>query len=189
MNLARLAFPDSGPQVLTVRLKQTGTPSISVGVILWQGTRAITAASFQPTTSFADCTIHLSAAEIARITDYANLQVEVASPVLVSCCPDGLPAVLQPCAIRVIPGSFGQIEPCMTPMAADRDRSRGGYGVRPSIRDRRGDSRRWRQCRRVPQHLANRHWHGLAATDYNVPGVTHELRHVPGRDLDREPSR
>jgi hypothetical protein len=95
VNLARLAFPDSGPQVLTVRLKQTGTPGVSVGVILWQGTRAIAATNFLPTTSFDNYTINLSDTEIARITDYANLQVEVASPATVSCCPNEIPAVLR----------------------------------------------------------------------------------------------
>jgi hypothetical protein len=94
VNLARLARPSSGPQVLTVRLKQTGTPSISVSVTLWQGTTSIAGGSVQPAGSFTDFTITLSDAEIARITDYANLQVEVATAVAAGCCPDPLPSTL-----------------------------------------------------------------------------------------------
>lgn len=94
LNLAHLARPGSGPQVLTVRLKQTGTPAISVTVTLWQGSTAIAGGSIQPTASFADYTITLSDSEIARITNYANLQVEVATSLVIACCPDPLPITL-----------------------------------------------------------------------------------------------
>lgn len=94
VNLTHLARPDGGAQALTVRMKQTGMPATSASVILWQGTKPITGASFALMTSFTNCTISLSAAEIARITDYANLQVQVITPVTVLCCPNMLPAVL-----------------------------------------------------------------------------------------------
>jgi len=94
VNLAQLARPGSGAQVLTVRLKQTGTPAILASVTLWQGTTAIAGGSFQPTALFSDYAITLSAAEIARITDYANLQVEIATSLIIACCPDPLPIKL-----------------------------------------------------------------------------------------------
>jgi hypothetical protein len=78
VKLDALAYPDSGPQTLTVRLQATGSPPFpNVTILLLQGTRVIAYQIVQPTAAFADYTITLSADESRWITDYTDLRVEV----------------------------------------------------------------------------------------------------------------
>jgi hypothetical protein len=81
-----LAKPVAGAYTLTVRLKCTQLPAVAVKVTLRMGfggavaTRIIT-----PTTSFADYAIVLTAAEIAAITRYDDLRLNVAAGPTTDC--------------------------------------------------------------------------------------------------------
>jgi hypothetical protein len=98
VKLQGLAYPDlaAGAPTLTVRLRQTGTDAVPVFVLLLQGDQTIAGRSFQPTQSFEYYVMTLTSGEIARITNYADLSVQVTAgnSVEVTCCPNELPLVL-----------------------------------------------------------------------------------------------
>jgi hypothetical protein len=97
VQLRPLAWPKPGGTTrLTVRLRQSGGGgTMLVTVSLWQGSTLIAVRVFTPTANFADYVIDLTAAEVAAISDYSILRVQVtASKPVVSCCPQGISAVL-----------------------------------------------------------------------------------------------
>lgn len=96
VNLKPLAWPDSGPQTLTVRMKRTDADAVPVLVLLLQGTTPVAARSFAPSQGYADHVLTLTDAEKARITDYGQLRLRVIAghSVQVACCPDKLPEFL-----------------------------------------------------------------------------------------------
>jgi hypothetical protein len=73
------AYPDSGPQTLTIMLQSLGPTSVPVTILLLQG--AVTIASFSTTApvnvQFQTQTFELTEAQINRINPYANLNVLV----------------------------------------------------------------------------------------------------------------
>jgi hypothetical protein len=78
VKLDALAWPDNGPQTLTVRLQATGsTPFPNVIVLLLQGTAIIAYRTVQPTATFTNYDFALTQAEIDLITDYTNLHLRV----------------------------------------------------------------------------------------------------------------
>src|SRR5205823_3493819 len=95
VKLTRLACPKTpGDQILTVRLRQTGTDGSATFALL-QGDQVIGGQAFEPTTSFAPFSMTLTAEQIARISDYADLRVVVvANDPVVSGCDNPLPALL-----------------------------------------------------------------------------------------------
>jgi hypothetical protein len=97
VKLAALAWPEAGPETLTVRVQQVGSGSDSVTMTLLQGDGTIIASRLaQAPSSFANAfDPPLSTAEINRITDYTDLHVRVTAGLIqTSCCPNGLPPLL-----------------------------------------------------------------------------------------------
>jgi hypothetical protein len=95
VSLSKLAQPAlPGQEVLTVRL--AGDGSTRATVVLLQGDQAIASQTVTPGSSFQDFALTLTAAQVAQITDYTDLHVQVtAGDVTVACCPDNpLPAIL-----------------------------------------------------------------------------------------------
>jgi hypothetical protein len=94
--LASMALPDIGPQILKVRVRNTGPDQIEVTAKLMDGTTLVAIRLFYPTQSFVTYEFPLTAAEIARIVNYEDLTLRVtAGPaVSVPCCPNRLPEVL-----------------------------------------------------------------------------------------------
>ena len=103
VKLAALARPEAGSQVLTINLQKTDSGSAPVTVALLQGATVIGEWPVTPTTSFADHCLTLTDTQVAAITDYSNLRVQVTaggspssssssssseSGVVTSCCPD-----------------------------------------------------------------------------------------------------
>jgi hypothetical protein len=95
VNLTPLAWPDQGAETLTVRLRQTAGGAAVAAVALLQGDSLIALQNFTLTTSFANYVINLTAAQIALITNYALLRVQVTTSVTVGCCPNSIEAALQ----------------------------------------------------------------------------------------------
>jgi hypothetical protein len=96
VNLNPLAWPGSGSQIVSVRLKATASNGPNVSVILLQSGTAIAAWNIPaPSTSFADYSFTLTPAQGALITDYTQLRLEVvAGGPTVACCPNSLPYAL-----------------------------------------------------------------------------------------------
>ncbi len=97
VKLRGVAWPDLGlpaaAEVLTVRL--AGDGSTPATVVLLQGNKLIASRRVVPGSAFQDCLLTLTAAEVAQISDYTDLHVEViAGDVSVSCCPNPVPPVL-----------------------------------------------------------------------------------------------
>jgi hypothetical protein len=93
VKLAALAVPCAGAEALTVRMSGDGATPVAVALL--QGSQIIAANIFTPTAGFQDYTLTLTAAQVAQITDWTDLHVEViAGEPTVSCCPNPLPAVL-----------------------------------------------------------------------------------------------
>jgi len=89
VNLKPLAWPDSGPQTVMVRLKATASNGPNVSVVLLQSGTPIAGWNISaPSTSFPDYPFELTAAQVALITDYTQLQLQViAGGVTTTCCP------------------------------------------------------------------------------------------------------
>jgi hypothetical protein len=97
VKLARLAWSQESPQTLTVRLRCTDATEVLVSFALLQGTNFIAGTNVQPTESFTNYSLTLSTEEMAAITDYTDLhvQVTVGNPIECDICPDNpLPVVL-----------------------------------------------------------------------------------------------
>jgi hypothetical protein len=77
VQLAALAKPGAGPETLTVRLRKTDTPVAYAVCYLMQGSTLIAGRVFQPTLAFANYPMNLTPAEIAAITNYADLRLRV----------------------------------------------------------------------------------------------------------------
>jgi hypothetical protein len=116
VKLAGLAWPnpnDPTPTILTVRLLNTaaGASSSAGGtapatVVLFQGNTVIASWPLSPPSSFMDYPLTLGSDVLSKITNYANLYVEViAGPVSNTCCPPALPDILH--------ATFGvSVNPC-----------------------------------------------------------------------------
>jgi hypothetical protein len=91
VKLTALAWPAPGPEVLTVGL--SGDGSTDVAVVLLQGAQVIAAKSLKPGAGDS-CTITLTDAQRALITDYADLHVAVTAGTHPACCTNELPGVL-----------------------------------------------------------------------------------------------
>jgi hypothetical protein len=94
VKLKGLAWPKpGGPEVLTVRL--AGDGAMKATVVLRQGGTPIADKELTPGSSFASTVITLNADQMAAISNYNDLHVElIAGDVKVSCCANALPAVL-----------------------------------------------------------------------------------------------
>jgi hypothetical protein len=93
VKLQGLAWPGPGAEVLTVGMAGDGTTIASV--VLWQGDQIITAQTVTPAVAFQNYSWTLTAAQVALITDYSDLHVEVvAGAVVVPCCPNPMPEIL-----------------------------------------------------------------------------------------------
>jgi hypothetical protein len=79
--LSPLAPPGPGPQVLTVRLKQTAASTVSVTITLLQGSTVIATQTVSPPLAFTNTVITLTQAQINSITDYTNLSVKVTADI------------------------------------------------------------------------------------------------------------
>jgi hypothetical protein len=92
VKLAALAWPEAGPQTLTVRLRQSAAGTAKVYLALLQGSQIIAARTVIPTQSFANWGMTLTPDEAARISDYTDLRLRViaGASVAVPCCPDTL---------------------------------------------------------------------------------------------------
>jgi hypothetical protein len=93
VKLGGVALPGIGAQVLTVRLLGDGTTQVIVALL--QGNQPIAYGVFTPTTTFQNYTLTLTADQIAQISDYTNLHVEVvAGNISTPCCVNSMPPVL-----------------------------------------------------------------------------------------------
>src|SRR5689334_21608807 len=68
VKLAALAWPDNGPQQLSVRFRKTSGDDVDVTIALLQGTAVIAVRDVVPSQSFATVVIELSENEKANIT-------------------------------------------------------------------------------------------------------------------------
>jgi Concanavalin A-like lectin/glucanases superfamily len=75
--LAQLQWPQSGGEVVAVRLRKTDSGSVSVQVTLLQGTKIIATRTYLPSTTFSYYYIYLNSSEVSRITDFGALRLQV----------------------------------------------------------------------------------------------------------------
>jgi hypothetical protein len=95
VKLGPLAWPWPGTETLTVRLRKTSSDPATATIVLLQGSGVIASAVVQPTTGWQNYTLTLTDTQVAQISDYTNLHVEVIAGLpVVSCCPNPLPALL-----------------------------------------------------------------------------------------------
>ncbi len=105
--LAAIAWPDCGPQILTVRMQKTQPGPMHAAVALLQGNTPIAAQLFTLTQGFADYTITLTDAQAASISDYTQLRVLVtAGDPVVPCCATSVPAVLYATLSGALGGTY-----------------------------------------------------------------------------------
>jgi hypothetical protein len=94
MMLTKLAWPAPGTETLTVTAAGDNTTRLAVA-LLQDGVGVIAAATFTPLVSFTTYTLTLTDAQVAQITDYTQLHVElIAGDVTVPCCAVPMPAIL-----------------------------------------------------------------------------------------------
>src|ERR1043166_5160137 len=96
VKLRNLEWPQEGTQTLTTRIRKTDSNDLPITVCLRQGQLLIAVETFEPTQSFEDYSIELTADQQEVITDYTDLNVTViAGAISVDCCPSvTLPAVV-----------------------------------------------------------------------------------------------
>jgi hypothetical protein len=92
VKLRGLAWPAPGAEVLSVRLAGDGVTPVTV--VLLQGSQVIAFATVTPPSTFQTYTLTLSAAQVAQLSNYADLHVKVVGPVQTPCCANALPALL-----------------------------------------------------------------------------------------------
>jgi hypothetical protein len=97
VNLADLAWPSTGIQRATFRLKRNGSDDIGATIALLQGNTLIAAKNVKPGANFADYAITLTDAEISKITDYTALRASVTAgyPIQNACCSASFPVILR----------------------------------------------------------------------------------------------
>jgi hypothetical protein len=84
VRLAPLGRPRTGAHTLTVRIAADGCATVFVSLVQGGTNVVIAAGSYTPSAGFANCVLHLTSAQIDRITNYNNLVVRVT----VLCCDD-----------------------------------------------------------------------------------------------------
>jgi hypothetical protein len=90
-----MAWPTTGQGSLSVRLRKTDSGNVPVIISLLQGDAVIVSQVATLGTAYATQTIVLAQADLAGITDFTNLRLQVtAGSPTVACCPNALPATL-----------------------------------------------------------------------------------------------
>ena len=77
VKLSGVAWPAAGPEVLKIRLQNTTSSLVIATISLFDGSTLIGTWTVQPPMGFTTYKLPLTAGQIAAITNYANLEVQV----------------------------------------------------------------------------------------------------------------
>ncbi len=94
VKLSGVAWPAAGPEVLKIRLQNTTSSLVIATISLFDGSTLIGTWTVQPPMGFTTYKLPLTAGQIAAITNYANLEVQVTAGTINVCGCTGLPFTL-----------------------------------------------------------------------------------------------